>query len=299
MPSLTGSKPGLRVAIYARVSTEDQADNYSLPAQLDRCRDYAVRAKWVVAGEYVDDGVSGRHTRRPKYRQMMHDLEKWDVILVAKMDRIHRNSRNFMLMIDDLEKAEKSFASSNENVDTSTAIGRFVMQVIQLIAQLESEQIGERVKDGQRKKMQTEKCYPYPAPLGFANVDGNLAVAKEAVTVRKAYELYDTDVPLSYVAQVLSAQGQTKWGNGFSADRVREMLRNAVHIGVLQADNFVRAFNHPPLVDIDLFLRVQSKLDERGLTVKHKPPSAAWLAARQSAIQATKENRAYEEVFEE
>src|SRR3970040_923876 len=73
---------------------------------------------------------------------MMAERESWDKILVIKMDRIHRNSRNFMEMMDDLRRWSKDFVSATESLDTSTAMGRFVMDIIQRIAQLESEQIG-------------------------------------------------------------------------------------------------------------------------------------------------------------
>ncbi|MFQ6060416.1 MAG: recombinase family protein, partial [Thermoplasmata archaeon] len=82
-----------RVAIYARVSTEDQAkEGYSLDAQIDRLRAYCQAKGWEISGEYVDDGHSGRDTRRPAYQRMLEERDNWDTILVIKMDRIHRNS---------------------------------------------------------------------------------------------------------------------------------------------------------------------------------------------------------------
>ena len=88
-----------KVAIYARVSTEDQAkEGFSLDSQLEKLRSYCKARGWEVAGEYVDDGYSGRDVRRPAYQKMMEDIDNWDVLLVMKMDRIHRNSKNFMLI---------------------------------------------------------------------------------------------------------------------------------------------------------------------------------------------------------
>ncbi|HKZ23667.1 MAG TPA: recombinase family protein, partial [Thermoplasmata archaeon] len=141
------------VAVYSRVSTEEQAkEGYSLEAQQERLEAYCKARGWAIAKLYVDDGHSGRDTRRPAYRRMMEERELWDTILVIKMDRIHRNSRNFMEMMDDLRRWGKNFASATESLDTSTAMGRFVMDIIQRIAQLESEQIGERVYMGMSQK---------------------------------------------------------------------------------------------------------------------------------------------------
>src|ERR1051326_9099750 len=106
-PGDDGSSAMTRVALYTRVSTEDQAkEGFSMGAQLERLRYVAKAQGWTVAGEYVDEGHSGRTTKRPAYQRMMgnEELPKWDVLLVMKMDRIHRNSRNFMAMMDDLRK---------------------------------------------------------------------------------------------------------------------------------------------------------------------------------------------------
>ena len=135
----------MRAALYARVSTEDQAnEGFSLDAQVKRLEAYCRVRGWEVAGVYRDEGFSGRNTDRPEYKHMMADSDSWDTILVLKMDRIHRNSVNFALMMDDLRAKGKEFTSMQDKFDTTTAMGRFVMDIMQRIAQLESEQIGER-----------------------------------------------------------------------------------------------------------------------------------------------------------
>ena len=92
----------MKAAIYTRVSTEDQAkEGFSLDAQLEKLRAYCKARDWDIAGEYIDDGYSGRNTKRPAYKRLLDDFEKWDMLLVIKMDRIHRNSKNFMIMMGD------------------------------------------------------------------------------------------------------------------------------------------------------------------------------------------------------
>ncbi len=86
---------------------------------------------------------------------MLEEKDRWDIMLVMKMDRIHRNSKNFMIMMESLEKWGKKFTSMNESLDTSNAVGRFVVDIIQRIAQLESEQIGERTYMGMRQKAES------------------------------------------------------------------------------------------------------------------------------------------------
>ena len=145
----------LRIAIYTRVSTDEQArGGYSLDDQLDKLRGYvALRDRWNIAGEYVDDGYTGKNIRRPAYKKMLEEINNWDAILVMKTDRIHRNVANALKMFEqDLEKNEKYFISFTENIDTTTAMGRAMMTITMVFAQLESEQTGERTYSGMRQK---------------------------------------------------------------------------------------------------------------------------------------------------
>ncbi|MCK4365835.1 MAG: recombinase family protein, partial [Thermoplasmatales archaeon] len=183
----------VRAAIYTRVSTEDQAkEGFSLDAQLDKLRAYCKARDWTIAEEYIDDGYSGRTVKRPAYSRMMEELEKWNLLLVLKMDRIHRNSKNFMLMMEFLNKNEKEFVSMNESFDTSTAMGRFVMNILQLVAQLESEQIGERVYDGMEQKAKTAGgVLGFNIPYGYDYSNRKLNIIDdEARVVKDIYSWY-------------------------------------------------------------------------------------------------------------
>src|SRR6059058_6283552 len=182
----------VRVAVYTRVSTEDQAkEGFSLSAQKERLEGYCLARGWEVAALYVDDGHSGRNTRRPAYQRMIEERDRWDAILVIKMDRIHRNARNFMEMMDNLGEWGKNFVSATESLDTSTAMGRFVMDIIQRIAQLESEQIGERVKMGMTQKARVGPgILGFHPPLGYDIAEGRLVpIEAEAEVVREMFDL--------------------------------------------------------------------------------------------------------------
>src|SRR3989449_1076784 len=183
-----------RVALYSRVSTEDQAkQGFSLAAQARRLHLFARAQHWIVSGEYVDDGYSGRDVRRPEYERMLRERDRWDAILVLKMDRIHRNSRNFMAMMDDLARSGKDFVSATESLDTSTATGRFVVDMLQRIAQLESEQTGERVHMGMRQAAEEGKFLGMSDPYGYRydSAAKNLVVVPaEAAVGRGNFRLF-------------------------------------------------------------------------------------------------------------
>lgn len=250
----------LRAAIYTRVSTETQArEGFSLEAQREKLQAYCQAREWEIADQYVDDGYSGRDKKRPAYRRMLEERERWDTILVMKMDRIHRNSRNFMEMMDQLRTWGKEFNSMQESLDTGTAMGRFVMDIIQRIAQLESEQIAERVYMGMRQKAKArEGSLGAPTPYGYRRVDGRLIVHEaQAARVRDMFKQALAGEPMSWIAERLNRTGRrTSRGRTWSVWSVRYLLGNPVYAGYVQWDRLVRRGDHDPLVSKDAFLRV-------------------------------------------
>ncbi|MEM2979246.1 MAG: recombinase family protein, partial [Methanomassiliicoccales archaeon] len=177
-----------------------------MPAQLKRLHSYCKARGWVVVGEYIDSGYSGRDTRRPAYQKMMQEKDNWDVVVVLKMDRIHRNSKNFTAMMEDLNRWGKEFNSMQESFDTTSAIGRFVMDIIQRIAQLESEQIGERVKVGMLQKARNGKGYLGSGePYGYRYQNGGLiAIETELEIIKKIYHWYKIGFSLEDIANKLN-----------------------------------------------------------------------------------------------
>lgn len=263
-----GEERKLRVAIYTRVSTEDQAkEGFSLDAQLDKLRSYCKARGWEIAGEYIDDGYSGRTTRRPAYQKMMQEMDKWDAILVIKMDRIHRNSKNFMLMMEQLRANNKEFVSMTESLDTSTAMGRFVMDIIQRIAQLESEQIGERVYIGMEQKAKMgDGLLGFNIPYGYDYIDGKLVInKKEAEVVRKIFQWYLEGKSMGWIAQALQKRKiSTKKGGFWAKKTVSSILKNPIYCGYLKWEKYLYKGDHQPIIDVQTFNRVQELMEKRG-----------------------------------
>ncbi len=238
----------MKAALYIRVSTEEQAlEGYSLDAQEEKLMVYCLDVvdDLEVYKIYRDDGFSGRNTRRPAYQQMMEEIDEWDLMLVVKMDRIHRNTRNFMLMMDELVKRHKEFRSATEDLDTTTAMGRFVVTMIQNIAQLESEQIGERTKIGMSEKAETLTNSPgasrtmgFNPPFGYALDNGLLVpVDSELDTVVRIYEEYLGGNSLAHIAEGLNRDGlRTKRGTRWSKDNLSTILHNPIYAGYLRWD---------------------------------------------------------------
>ncbi len=243
----------MRSAVYARVSTEDQAkEGFSLEAQLEKLRAYCNARGWDVAGEYVDDGYSGRDEKRPAYHRMMEERDRWDNVLVMRMDRIHRNSRNFMEMMERLGSWGKEFTSMQESLDTATAMGRFVMDIIQRIAQLESEQIAERVYTGMSQKANSgQGSLGSPAPFGYRHVEGTLHIEdREAEVVRDVFARHLRGEPMTWIADDLNTLGfPTRKGKDWSVWSIRYILQNPVYAGYLYWDGVLQEGEHKPLVE--------------------------------------------------
>ena len=258
----------VRAAIYTRVSTEDQAkEGFSLDAQLDKLRSYCNARDWEIGGEYIDDGYSGRNAKRPAYCRMIEEMEKWDTILVLKMDRIHRNSKNFMVMMEYLKQKEKEFVSMSESLDTSTAMGRFVMNIIQGIAQLESEQIGERVYIGMEQKAKTNGgVLGFNIPYGYYYSDGFLSINREeTIVVENIYTWYKNGRSMGEISKMLNdAKVPTKMGGIWAKKTISRILKNPLYCGYLHWQEYIYRSGHNPIVDVADFNDIQDVIAEHG-----------------------------------
>ena len=265
----------LRAALYTRVSTEDQAkEGFSLEAQIDRLRSYCQARGWTVYKEYVEDGYSGRDTKRPAYQKLLGEINNWDVLLVLKMDRIHRNSRNFMEMMDELRRHNKEFVSMTESLDTSTAMGRFVVDIIQRIAQLESEQIGERVYAGMQQKASTplERLAPekspylgFNHPFGYDYKDNKLLLNREEKGIVKTiYSMYLGGKSMGDLAKHLNRiNAPSKRGGRWDKRTVANILKNPLYCGDVEWDGVVKSAPHQPIIDRASFKMVQDLILKR------------------------------------
>jgi DNA invertase Pin-like site-specific DNA recombinase len=251
----------MKVAIYLRVSTTEQAkEGYSLGAQLERLRNFCKAREWEVSKEYIDDGHSGRSIKRPAYKKMMEEKDNWDMILVVKMDRIHRNSKNFMEMMDNLRKWEKEFSSMQESLDTSTAMGRFVVDIIQRIAQLESEQIGERVYVGMKQKASTEGgILGFAHPYGYDYVNGELVInPEEKKGVELIFKLYQEGRSTTYIANEMDEQKyKTKRNGCWSARTIGKILKNPIYCGYMKWEDEIYEESHESIISVKDYEAVQ------------------------------------------
>ncbi|TKC16690.1 recombinase family protein [Robertmurraya kyonggiensis] len=225
-----------KVAIYARVSTEEQAsEGYSISAQLQTLRQYANLYNWEIVDEYVDEGISGKNiTGRPAMQRLVADVEqeKFQAVLVWKISRLSRNMLDTLTLLDKFEDYGVKFISYSENFDTSSPIGRLVVQLMASIAEMERNTLSENVKLGMKQRA-LEGSWNGGVIFGYDSIEKELVKNKEeAEVVKLIYTLYSQGKGLKAIANQLNKNGyRTKRDRHFSINGVATILDNPVYNG--------------------------------------------------------------------
>src|SRR5690606_29392520 len=158
----------MRVLIYARLSRA-RDESTSIERQLATCREEAERRGWTVVGEFVDDGVSGATdlADRPGMSRLLARLGDADVILVWKIDRLARSFLAFADLVRQCEATGVGLASASEPLDTTSALGRAMVQLIAIFAELERAMIRERILASKTYLRSAGRHVGGPAPYGL------------------------------------------------------------------------------------------------------------------------------------
>lgn len=155
---------GKYIAIYARQS-KDKKDSISIETQIDLCKKLCENENYEV---YFDKGFSGKNIDRPEFKKLLHDIEnnKIEKVVTYKLDRISRSIADFSQLLTIFEKHNVDFKSATENFDTSNPMGRAMINIIMTFAQLEREQIAERLTDNWYSRAKLGFWCGGKAPMG-------------------------------------------------------------------------------------------------------------------------------------
>lgn len=271
-----------RVAIYTRVSTDDQVEGTSLEHQRARCEQYvADRDGFALAESYVDGGESGSRASRPALDRMMAavDAGAIDVVVVWKLDRLGRSVRHLENLLHELEDAGVAFVSVGDGLDYSTPAGRAMRQVQAVFAEMERSLILERTTAGLRSRA-TEGFWPGgPAPYGFRlDRDGGrtrLAIHESEAEVlrRAAAMLIDEGLTSWTAAEALNKLGMTpRKGPRWVHNRLRRVMQSSTLNGEWtygRGDSAIRV-EIPRILEPDRYAALQDVLTATSITTPRK-----------------------------
>ena len=259
----------MKVAIYPRVSTQEQAkEGYSIGEQIERMEKYCDAMGWTVYNTYTDPGYSGGDTNRPGLQRMIKDVKagKIDKVLVYKLDRLSRSQLDTLYLIEKVFLANNcDFVSMSENFDTGTPFGRAMIGILAVFAQLEREQIKERMKMGREARAKSGKYGGGSiCPIGYDYINGELIKNDyEAMQVQLAFDLAEKGLSPYSIAKELCKKGFSHRKGKWSDQTVRAILHAKWYIGYIKYDKAWYTGTHEAFIDQSKFYEVQKIMDER------------------------------------
>lgn len=275
-----GERKTFRCAVYTRKSSEEglEQDFNSLEAQREACEAY-VRSQehegWKLLPDHFDDGgFSGGNMDRPALHQLIELVEagRVDIIVVYKIDRLTRSLTDFARLAEVLDKRGVSFVSVTQQFNTTTSMGRLMLNVLLSFAQFEREITGERIRDkiaASKKKGMWMGGIP---PMGYDIVERQLVVNEaDAATIRRIFSLYleEGTVPALldrlereniHTAARFSAKGNHYGNRPFTRGHLYKLLSNPIYIGRVPHKSTSHRGQHAAIIDKAIWEAVQAHL---------------------------------------
>lgn len=240
-----------KTAIYCRVSTARQEkEGDSIPAQLDALRDYIrQRDDLIPAGEYIDAGISGTKENRDELQRMLDNVKagKIDLIIVTKLDRLHRSLRNFLNMQSVLEKYGCNWLAIWEPIyDSSTPQGRMIINTMVNLAQFEAENTGSRIKQVFEYKAAQGEVLSGKILFGYRITDKHLTLDPAAApVVRAIFEEYAKNNSLADAVRLAGDLGRVT-----DCRSIKRLLKNRKYMGEFRGNvNYCPAIIDKPTFD--------------------------------------------------
>lgn len=263
-----------KVALYVRVSTTSQLEEgYSIEEQKAKLESYCDIKDWHIYKVYTDGGFSGSTTERPALEQLIKDAQSklFDTVLVYKLDRLSRSQKDTLYLIEDIFlKNNIEFVSLLENFDTSTPFGRAVIGLLSVFAQLEREQIKERMQLGKLGRAKAGKSMMWAKTSYGYNYDketGSMTVNEyEALAVKEIFTSYLAGMSITKLRDKINEkyQKQPAW----SYRTIRGILANPVYCGLNQYKGQTFQGTHKPIISLVDFEQTQRELAKRQRTAR-------------------------------
>lgn len=264
----------MNVALYVRVSTSEQAlEGYSIGEQTARLTKYAEAHNWNIYNVYTDAGFSGGNKNRPALQQLIKDIDSGMIhkVIVYKLDRLSRSQKDTLSLIEDNFLAhDVDFISMQENFDTGSPFGRAMIGILAVFAQLEREQITERMNMGREARAKagyyTGNREP---PIGYDYVDNELVINDyEALAVRRMYDLAQEGKAAYTIAKMLTEEGYKPRRESWVFVTIQKILKSRIYIGEVSFSQKWYPGRHKPIISKEQFDAVQEITKERSSKTK-------------------------------
>ncbi|WP_235430753.1 recombinase family protein [Paenibacillus larvae] len=247
----------MKVALYIRVSTQEQVENYSIESQKERLEAFCISKGWEIYDIYIDPGYSGSNTNRPGLKCLLKNLDKVNAVVVYKLDRLSRSQRDTLSLIEEHFLANQvNFVSITETLDTTTSFGKAMIGILSVFAQLERETIAERIRMGHIKRAENGfrgNGGDYN-PTGYIRKNGELVIVdEEKEHIKKAYDLYEQLHSITKVQNRLKKLGYKVW----RFRRYRDILSNRLYCGYVSFSRKCYKGRHEAIISEEQFERVQ------------------------------------------
>ena len=272
------------IAIYSRKS-KYTGKGESIENQIQLCREYAEKYLNATSNEiavYEDEGFSGGNTKRPEFQRMLKDVKqnKISALICYRLDRISRNVADFSNILETLIQHQVNFVSIRESFDTSTPMGKAMVYISSVFAQLERETIAERIRDNMYELAKTGRWLGGAAPLGFQSkqvvyTDGDgksrkyniLAPLQEEKEIVK--RLYNEFIKLGSISKLqkfaYSHSLKTRNGKDFHINCLKSLLANPVYC---VADK--NAYQYLTEIGVEIFSPAEEFDGKHGLSCYNK-----------------------------
>lgn len=241
-------------ALYLRVSTESQVENYSIQEQRDRLNSYCRAMNWTSVKEYTDPGFSGSTLDRPAMQDLIRDAKAGLVerVVIFKLDRLSRSQRDVLALIEDIFLPHNvDIVSMTESLDTATPTGRLMISILSAFAQLERENIKSRMAMGKTARAKAGLFFGGGGhvPTGYDYRGGCLIPNAEADTVRAIFRDYAAGDGINRLSK--------RFGKAPAV--IRYILQNRIYLGEVLHKGKHYPGQHQAIVDKDLFEAVNAR----------------------------------------
>jgi site-specific DNA recombinase len=285
------ARPVIRCAIYTRKSSEEGLDQEfnSLEAQREACSAFIKSQAgqgWRLIPERFDDGgQSGGSLERPALQRLLERVKGGQVavIVLYKIDRLTRSLADFARLAELFDAHSVSFVSVTQAFNTSTSMGRLMLNVLLSFAQFEREVTGERIRDKIAASKQKGLWMGGLVPLGYDRMDRALVInPAEAETVRTLYGVYlELNCVRALQAEAarrglcskrrLGAEGKPSGGNLFSRGHLYRILSNPLYAGRIQHKGQEHPGAHAAIIDPETWAAVQAQLAQNRTGRRARP----------------------------